>query len=573
MPNQHVSFGKIVATPTSTSWSQAYHAGSLFAVLSLTTKESGEDKPLNALGKEVLNSLEAEFFTLEEKNLVTIKKALSDVIAVIPKTASASFCLAFAKNTTLYLFLLGGGKVMIKRKGIFGVLLEQEKHNEIIKSASGYLEEGDVVLLQTEQFVSLIPEATLREAIEQENPTDMTEALSPLVHGAEEGGAAAMFLSFPPQPSSERRRPAIDETSQPETTTLSEEEQGFAVVKRGLPSFPSLPSFHLSLPHRKKVVLSVAVVLIVVLVASIFLTIQNKEQAKIKVLFAEVYPVAQKQYDEGMGLKGLNSALAQDDFRKAKEILTARKGEFKPGTAQREQIDSLLSKVNAELEGTNNVKNVAVTETADSASPLLSGAKDNTDAKAVAEYKDAIYLLTADAVETITDGKNKTIIENKDDWSDATSLRVYAGNVYILDQKEGVLKYVAGSNGYGKSAYFSGDKPNLNSAVSMAIDSSVYILTSDGKIMKYTRGKADSFSISGTNPPLSSPTRIFTNPDTDNLYILDNGNGRLVKLSKEGSFLSEYRADQMKNAKEIDVHEKDKKAYFLSNSKIYEISL
>ena len=72
-----VAFAKIVPTPTPVSWSQAYHAGKLFAVLSLTKKEAPEDvNALGLLGKEILNTLEQEYFVIEDKNLITIKQAI-----------------------------------------------------------------------------------------------------------------------------------------------------------------------------------------------------------------------------------------------------------------------------------------------------------------------------------------------------------------------------------------------------------------------------------------------------------------------------------------------------------------
>ena len=61
--------------PSQSSWSQAYNAGKLFAVLSLEKEieEVPEKDYLNILGKELLETLEQEFFTLEVKDLESIK--------------------------------------------------------------------------------------------------------------------------------------------------------------------------------------------------------------------------------------------------------------------------------------------------------------------------------------------------------------------------------------------------------------------------------------------------------------------------------------------------------------------
>jgi len=68
MTTSNLSFAKIVANPSALGWSQVYSAGKLFAAISLEKSEEGQEKDyLNVLGKEILSTLEQEFFTLETK--------------------------------------------------------------------------------------------------------------------------------------------------------------------------------------------------------------------------------------------------------------------------------------------------------------------------------------------------------------------------------------------------------------------------------------------------------------------------------------------------------------------------
>src|SRR2546423_13397107 len=104
MSETHITFAKIVATPTQDAWAQAYNAGNLFSVLSLSgTPPEGET--LNAIGKDIFNNLEAEFFPLEEKNLATIKAAITAACQEIPSELAASLCVAYNKDAILYVFL------------------------------------------------------------------------------------------------------------------------------------------------------------------------------------------------------------------------------------------------------------------------------------------------------------------------------------------------------------------------------------------------------------------------------------------------------------------------------------
>ena len=95
----------------------------------------------------------------------------------------------------------------------------------------------------------------------------------------------------------------------------------------------------------------------------------------------------------------------------------------------------------------------------------------------------------------------------------------------------------------------------------------------NGTINKYTRGEEESFEITGLTTNFSSPTRILTSEDFDNIYILDRGNSRIVVLDKEGKFVSSYSANVIKNAKDFDVNEANKKIFVLSGDKVYQIDL
>ena len=107
----------------------------------------------------------------------------------------------------------------------------------------------------------------------------------------------------------------------------------------------------------------------------------------------------------------------------------------------------------------------------------------------------------------------------------------------------------------------------------MTIDTSVWILMNDATILKFTRGKPDSFTVNGLDEPLSQPLLIFTNTDTDNLYVLDRGNSRIAVLNKNGDYQSQYKANILKDAIDFDIVESSKKIFILSKGKVYEIGI
>ena len=108
---------KIVSAPKPSSWSQAYNAGKLFVVLSLEKEIINTDAPdeLNTLGKDLLGKLEEEFFTLNFKDLESIKKAIANTFTNIQNDVNYSFAACFVANNILYLFTIGKAVVFIKR--------------------------------------------------------------------------------------------------------------------------------------------------------------------------------------------------------------------------------------------------------------------------------------------------------------------------------------------------------------------------------------------------------------------------------------------------------------------------
>src|ERR1035437_10903332 len=110
MAQSTLTFAKIVANPSAFSWSQVYSAGKLFARISLEAPQENPEKDfLNILGKEILTTLEQEFFTLETKDLESIKEAVVTTLQKIPNTVNCSFVFAALANNILYLYILGTG--------------------------------------------------------------------------------------------------------------------------------------------------------------------------------------------------------------------------------------------------------------------------------------------------------------------------------------------------------------------------------------------------------------------------------------------------------------------------------
>ena len=582
MPNATASkpeltLSKIVATPTLNSWSQAYNAGNLFAVLSIEKKEEYEEKDyLNLLGKEILNTLEEEYFSLETKNLESIKKAVSLTCKKIPDNVLPCLLIASVVNNILYIFVLGNGKAILKRKDKTGAILDSS--SEKLVATSGFLEDNDIVILETKQFADIVSKEMLFSSLDHNTTSEIAEVLSPKIHEKEEGGAASIILFYKTTKSEE-----LEEIEEDKNEDIANgEDEKIQVQERKKQYFEKITkqfrSIKSNFTHSKKVFLTVALILVLILFVSIIFSIKKQEDAKTKAFFQEVFPSAQKKYNDGSALLGLNKNLAKDNLSAAQKILNENKSKFKPKSNEEKQILDLLKKAEENLTSASEVNSVQAKEVGSDKSSLLDfEAKNPSKITQFAQDDKNIYFVDENGVYSVekSSENKKTIVKNNNAWKEAGGIGAYIGNIYVLDKKGNqIFKFVGEGDSFEKSNYLQNDQMvDFSKVQSLAIDGSVWIISLDGSIFKFTRGKRDDFKISGLDKPFVNPTKIFTNTDMDNLYVLDNGNSRIVVLNKEGVYQAQYQSSILKTAKDFEVMEKDKKIYFLSKDKIYEMDL
>lgn len=581
MPDKNISFANIAATPTRNSWSQAYNAGKLFAVLSLEKKHSEETdeeslSPLGVLGKDIFTTLEQEFFSLETKDLETIKGAILITAKKIPEEINYSFVVVTIVKNVLYFFVLGGGRINIKRDNEFGTILSSELDDHK-KAGSGYLQDSDLIIIQTKQFADAIDSEKLSSVLDHQSPSEISEIIAPMVHGGEEAGAAAVIIKYTKEEEEETFGESEKEYEEKEkfieSPTYEEKKKFsknyFAFIYPLISTVKKLPQ-NFNISRSKKGFLTIVIILVAIFAIGIFLTIKGQNDSKITALFNDVYPQAQKKYDEGQSLTGLNQNLARESFQASEKILNGSKDKFPKDSKQAKQIADLEKKVQDALLQTSGVNSVEAKEVGNDASSLLSFENKHSGKSFTTDEKNNFYITDKSVFK-----EEKEVIKNDNNWENPSGIGVYFSNIYVLDKtKGGILKFVPAGSGYSKSNYFTGNtSPDLSGAGGMAIDGSIWIIENDGTILKFTRGKADSFNVSGLDRPLSSPTKIFTGVDFSNVYILDNGNGRIIVLGKDGSYKEQYQANMIKTAKDFEVNESGKKIFILSGGKIYEIDL
>lgn len=169
-------------------------------------------------------------------------------------------------------------------------------------------------------------------------------------------------------------------------------------------------------------------------------------------------------------------------------------------------------------------------------------------------------------------------------WRNPVAVAGYLlSRFYVLDGSANrILRYQLSASGFegAPSDYASAAGTSaISGGVDLAIDGDVYVLQADGKIVKYHQGSPVAFPQKGLDIPLSAPSCIFVTGSMDeggSVYVADTGNSRIVKFSKAGEFVRQYRSVEpgyMDNLRGLFVDEANKRVYLVSGNKLLQASL
>lgn len=152
----------------------------------------------------------------------------------------------------------------------------------------------------------------------------------------------------------------------------------------------------------------------------------------------------------------------------------------------------------------------------------------------------------------------------------------YSQRLYLLDTKANQIyrhENVEGGFSSTKKNWLV-DNINLTNIVSMSIDGSMYLLNNDGQVWKMTQGKKDTeFNLTQIDPAIKNPTKIYTGPKNDFIYILEPSQKRVVLFNKNGNFVKQIFSEKFTNLKDFAIFEPQKKIYLLNENDIFEIDI
>ena len=154
------------------------------------------------------------------------------------------------------------------------------------------------------------------------------------------------------------------------------------------------------------------------------------------------------------------------------------------------------------------------------------------------------------------------------------AVTMYGDKLYTLDKANNqIYKHLPSGENFSVGKSWLNEDVDLKKSSSMAIDGSIYILNIDGTIINLFKGKKRSFNFSNQSSLLTGPEKIWTNSESDYLYILDVAGKKVAVIDKKGELIIQYYSEDFTDIKDFTIDENNKKIYLLANNKVFEIEV
>jgi len=608
------SIGSVVGNNSSIHWAQTIKTPHAYGIIEAVDDAGiAQTIGMQAIGK-ITRALEQAPVSLHEVETIANvgrNEGIRSIVLVVPV------------GSVFYIVIRGSGNVYLKRNGQYAKLLGSEG------SISGQGNIGDVVILTSGAFGNTIEENVLIMGAEQLSAIESAEKFAIILNGeTDSAGCAAMILEVDAITSSEAAAPSVVQSQEKQVSKIGvfidriHLRTGAGKLHRFVRSNPqekvlTMRRHVLLWRHRlKNPKVSITMILLICFGISIIFGVQKELTTKQDKQVTSVMTEATRMYEEGTALMELNSVKGRERLVSAKTTLQPIKDAVTNKTKEGRKVielygqiadaitaamhayegepqlfydagllksDGAISAIGIEKDTIilGDVKQKAVYSLvlpAKTGSIIGGGVGYDTE-HAVALHGTTGYVLLADGVNAIDMNQKQTkqnIIKKSDDWGTISTLVSFGGNLYLLDTvKSRIWKYVATETGFSDiREYLNPDTlPDLSRSTGMVIDGSVWIGTTDGKILRFTQGKENAFVSKGVDPAFGSKLVVYTSDEANNLYVLDMDNKRVVALDKDGMYLSQYVWKSDSLFTNLVVSEKHGKILLLGNDNVYSLDI
>lgn len=602
-----VSFSPVLGLSDEQVWSQVFHKkteeNECFVTFSIEGEKSREE------GKKILALFSSTHCSSPEECNTFIKKVTSTL-----SDKHCSLAVLYLFKESLYAWSFGQASVFVKRNEKVGNIT----HSDILRVISGPWKDGDIYALTTKHFTNMFENPFTVD----ENDIDLLsmKALTKVQDFPNSVGIAVMYLKISAQDEDVQQEETVKVIDPPSRNSgVGKIEVGSGkLTKKVIGKIGELiHKRHIVIrTYDKKInIKKIGMILVGVLVLTLmFLFVvkqmnASKEKKKTELLSPYVERVekaksifstdknASRQEIDAIVVelekKSLEYSKNSFEYKSLTEYLNNVK-EYSASVSSEKSTDNLSVYYDFRLMKSDFIgKNASLSENmayyfdpegkAIVALNLLTKQANIISVENIPNGKDlvvvnkSIYVLSEDGVFSVSlSGESRKIIEKDDLWKRPSLIAAFGSNVYVLDKESRqILKYVSDGSSFGKATTWikSAQGFDLSSAQTMLVDGKLWISSSDGTIGVFSQGLREPFLIKGLSEALNSMFYIYTDPDSEHVYMLEPSSQRLVVSNKSRELQQVIKSKQFAGATNLLIMEKEKKAYIGVGSIVYEVSL
>jgi hypothetical protein len=162
-------------------------------------------------------------------------------------------------------------------------------------------------------------------------------------------------------------------------------------------------------------------------------------------------------------------------------------------------------------------------------------------------------------------------------WEKSVAIDTVQQNAFTLSPEKGqIWRYTRTLSSFNKPEPYLDEAQDLKTAVDLVTGAQVYVLKSDGTVLKFAGGKPAAFSLKAPPAPadkLTGANALGVHFSTNNVYVLDPKNRRVVEFAPNGDYSRQFRNDAFEGAQDIIVDDKTNTLYVLAGNKVYQVGL
>lgn len=597
---------QIVGQATDQIWSQVFvlpplgiqkpfvfSASHPVLVVSCITFRSLSKSGSQEKGNEIVRQISQVFDEFEKKPTELIKTYrgfLSQLKNKIPDQ-SLELTIGVVVGRDIYIMGLGGGRAVLKRDDKLGVVYKGRTGE--VRYIKGRIEVNDRLMLGTEGLVGEMEYDLIRQVLDYDSPEEAVEELAPLIRSQPDNhNVAGAVLHYRAEDQIEGKSEVLDETDSSST-----------------------PEVFLKQKKPRKVTVSVGLIILILLLASVVLGWRQRQAIYWQESFEELSGQVIQAIESSERLQENNPVASRQALAQASQLLEENKSKFLNQPKYTEKIEDLersfheksqeilglrpveetpiwyeLGLVRANMFGTRmslsgdnlvvldgQTAVLGVIKVTSKQSELAGGALLRGGIDLGVSGNRAVVLTESGVMEvSISQKTSAALVEPDSEWQSPRNVAIYGGNVYLVDTRSNdIWRYPGIASGVGQRQRWlaAGVEPDLRGVKDMQIDGDIWLLNEDGVILRFRRGNPVSFVVEGLDQPLEGPVAFWVDPEGDEVFVLDRGNRRIVRLNKEGRYQQQYLWDGLSTASDLVVARQIGQILVLAGDTIYAIEL